>query len=81
MAYATQPLIIQCPHCELYVEIEQINCGIFRHGAYAMINNVIVQLPPHAAPAECSKAFYGCGKPFRLALENGNLIAIKTDYI
>ena len=24
--------IFKCPHCEEYIIIEKLNCGIFRHG-------------------------------------------------
>lgn len=30
------PIIVECPHCHLCVEIVEINCAIFRHG----INNI-----------------------------------------
>ena len=59
--------IIQCPHCEDYLEIISINCGIFRHAVYK--NNC--QMDPHASQQECEKAIlnqsiFGCGKPFRV---------------
>jgi DNA-directed RNA polymerase II subunit RPB1 len=31
----TNIILVTCPHCHLLVEIEQVNCAIFRHG----INN------------------------------------------
>lgn len=62
--------IFQCPHCDEYVEVEkhQVNCSIFRHGAYRANTNV--QVHPHASKQECDRLYsnreiYGCGKPFR----------------
>lgn len=56
-----------CPHCGEHVEIEQINCGIFRHG-----NTLDGQpLSPHLPRAECDRLrserllIHGCGRPFK----------------
>lgn len=72
-------MIVTCPHCKQYVWIEEINCGIFRHGVYKMNGE---QLPPHASKEVCNIAFeknqiYGCGKPFRIV----NSSALICDYI
>ena len=59
--------ILFCPHCEGAVEIEQINCGIFRHGAYKTTGQ---QIPPHLNREGCEAIrdqIYGCGGPFRYA--------------
>jgi hypothetical protein len=58
--------LIQCPHCNDPVIIEQLNCRIFRHGVY--IHNG-QQMNPHENQEECirlaaSGLIYGCGKPF-----------------
>ena len=68
-----------CPWCEGGIEIEQVACGIFRHGIY---KNTGAQIPPHAAKFECDiaveqKLIEGCGKPFKYAGD----ILIKCDYI
>lgn len=54
---------IQCPHCSVEIEVEEINCGIFRCGILESGN----QLPPHSTEKECEEAklMFGCGKPFR----------------
>ena len=76
--------IIICPHCQKYVVIEKLNCGIFRHGVLVLNG---VQMPPHAPKSECDRlvrdnAIYGCGKPFRLQLkEPGSYEAVKCDYV
>ncbi len=59
---------VQCPHCESWIIIEQINCAIFRHGVSKQTH---IQIPPHLEKEQCDKLFelgiiYGCGKPFRL---------------
>ena len=69
-------LVLECPHCSISIEIDQINCGIFR----CCIFKNGVQIPPHLLRAECekiSKYIWGCGKPFKY--ENGKLI--KCEYI
>ncbi|MGZ7067614.1 MAG: hypothetical protein ACXVHT_04890 [Methanobacterium sp.] len=61
-----------CPHCDGVIHIEQINCGIFRHGtynlnAYGDVNNPSIdknlspllglQMPPHASKELCEKVY------------------------
>lgn len=61
-------LFINCPHCHITIEIEQVNCGIFRCGI--MISDG-KQIDPHLSKEKCdflaeNDLIYGCGKPFRL---------------
>ena len=63
--------ILQCPHCSEFIIIEEINCGIFRHG-YLKDGNK--QIDPHADKKLCDYYFnknmiYGCGKPFKITKE------------
>ena len=44
---------IPCPHCQEFIIIEQLNCGIFRHGVLKKSGK---QINPHA-----SKIFHGSG--------------------
>ena len=58
-----------CPHCQMFVWIEQVNCRIFRHAVYKENNEPI---PPHSSEDECRRLVaenkvWGCGKPFRLS--------------
>lgn len=74
---------VQCPHCEEYVIIEQINCAIFRHG---VIKKTLKQIDPHLPKAQCDKLkehnlIYGCGKPFKIVNRNGIWISVECDYI
>jgi len=74
-------IFVRCPWCDLWVEIVQINCGIFRHGIFIENGQ---QLDPHSPKEYCEKVFtdkliYGCGKPFKLEVPEYN--AIKCDYI
>jgi hypothetical protein len=82
-------LILKCPHCEDFVLIDKLNCGIFRHGIIIHSGN---QMNPHETKENCDKLknqnlIYGCGKPFKIVLNhkgeiNGNMYFIeKCDYI
>lgn len=76
-------MIITCPHCNMYILIEQINCAIFRHGVYRDTGQ---QLNPHASKIECDNAIthdliYGCGMPFKLIQINDEYTAVICDYI
>lgn len=75
--------IVICPNCDKEVIIEQLNCGIFRHGAYKANGQ---QLPPHESEVNCTKliqidAIYGCGKPFQVILEDSKYVAKQCGYI
>ena len=74
---------VQCPHCEDFIEINQINCAIFRHGTLKSNGH---QIPPHLPKVQCDdlikqNLIFGCGKPFRVNIEDGKLIAIICDYV
>jgi hypothetical protein len=75
-------MFVTCPHCNGLVEIEAINCRIFRHGWIVQTNQ---QLPPHATKEECDLAvrngLIGCGKPFELVKDQDTWIAKACDYI
>jgi len=76
-------MLIQCPHCNEYVWIEQLNCRIFRHGYFKTGDTIGEQIPPHASQTECEawikeERVYGCAKPFQI-LETGEVV--KCDYI
>lgn len=74
--------IITCPHCNLFVLIEEINCAIFRHG---IIINTKQQIPPHSTKEECEKyikdGIIGCGRPFMVVIKNNEYFAIECEYI
>ena len=78
-------IIVICPHCEQYILIykNDVNCAIFRHAVY---KNNYIQINPHMSKEMCDKLaqenqIIGCGKPFRLVLENNEFRAIICDYI
>jgi hypothetical protein len=77
-------MIIECPHCKEFIWIEQINCGIFRHG---VLKTNMVQIHPHSPKALCDyyvlhDKIIGCGKPFQITLnENNEFIVSICDYI
>jgi hypothetical protein len=75
--------IVECPHCNHLVQIEQVNCGIFRHAVFKH-NDEPIQ--PHSSKEECEKLLKdgiinGCAKPFRIIFENSEMKAIICDYI
>jgi hypothetical protein len=77
-------IVVTCPHCDMPVLIEQLNCKIFRH-ATLVSNNT--QINPHASKEECdhyikNNLIYGCGKPFQV-VENsdGTHLAVVCEYI
>jgi hypothetical protein len=75
--------IVKCPHCDEYIIIEKLNCKIFRHGVYIDSGK---QINPHMNKQKCDKLFsdnkiYGCGKPFKIVIENDIYKTIICDYI
>lgn len=79
----TNEFEVQCPHCNDYILIEQVNCAIFRHGIF---KENMIQINPHLSKLECDKLIdnnliYGCGKPFKIEKINNIWIAIECDYI
>jgi hypothetical protein len=73
--------IVKCPHCEMNIQIEQINCAIFRHGVF---KDTMEQIPPHSTKEYCESVLpyiFGCGKPFKIINNDGNIEVIQCDYI
>lgn len=73
-------LVVNCPHCNNLVIIEELNCRIFRH-AYLKSDNK--QIDPHTSKHQCeylinNNLIYGCGKPFFINALNKSEIC---DYI
>jgi len=74
------PLIIECPHCNIAILVEALNCRIFRCG---ILKSNGKQIDPHLNKPECERLYnngliYGCGKPFRVE-NDGN--PIPCEYI
>ncbi len=56
---------MQCPTCGIGIEIEVVNCAIFRCGVYKATG---VQIDPHMPKEQCEAIkdeIYGCGNPFK----------------
>ena len=71
---------MKCPHCNVWVQIDEINCAIFRHGQYKETG---LQIPPHLEKKACDELIkkgliYGCGKPFKV-IPNPNYSESRTD--
>lgn len=65
---------LYCPYCNATIEIESVNCAIFRCGIYKENGQPI---PPHLTKYDSNKLvkedkIWGCGNPFQL--HNGKLI-------
>lgn len=76
-------IIVSCPHCNEYILIEKINCGIFRHGTFRTDET---QIDSHSKKEICdyyiqNNMIYGCGKPFQILLENNIIKIVTCDYI
>jgi hypothetical protein len=77
-------IVIICPHCKDPILIEQLNCGIFRHGSYKHNGQ---QIDPHANKETCDQLLvngliFGCGKPFQtLHNSDGSFKIVICDYI
>ena len=75
--------VLKCPHCNEFIIIEKLNCGIFRHGI--LITNG-QQINPHETKQMCvyfsdRNLIYGCGKPFQIIEINGIFEVKICDYI
>ena len=84
MQSSNKNIIIECPHCKLYVQIflKDFNCKIFRHGIY---KHNFSQIDPHFPKKMCDllvekNLIYGCGKPYELILRDGKWNAVKCEY-
>jgi hypothetical protein len=78
-----KPIVVICPHCEDPVEIEKLNCCIFRH---AILKVSGYQIDPHASKERCEEyiknnSIFGCGKPFKIIQEGTELKAVICEYI
>lgn len=75
--------ILRCPHCHDFFIMEQLNCGIFRHGIY---KSTLQQMEPHLSKKEClrlvnNNEIIGCGKPFRVTIQKNTFQVDICDYI
>ena len=75
---------VKCPHCEILIEVLELNCKIFRCGIF---KESLQQINPHLPKNECDllikdDLIYGCGKPFRVDINSeGEYISSICDYI
>ncbi len=69
--------VFNCPHCQEFIIVNKIKCGIFRHGFYVKKNKkgqiieILNQIKPHLNQVQCQKLkkqsnVIGCCKPFRI---------------
>ena len=75
--------LLECPNCGGFIVIQELNCGIFRHG---IMKNNGKQINPHLGKIECDdllnkNLIEGCGKPFKVIKNNDTFNVIKCDYI
>jgi|688.fasta_scaffold72095_3 hypothetical protein len=81
----TKDIVVICPHCQMLIEIEQLNCRIFRHGT---LKHNGQQINPHETKEVCdyfaaNNMIYGCGKPFQIIVKEDTkeFIAVICEYI
>jgi hypothetical protein len=83
MSEKSNNIIVQCPHCQEFIEILEINCAIFRHAIFKLSGQ---QIDPHSSKDVCEQyikddLIFGCGKPFRVIIKEEILVAEVCDYI
>ena len=78
-------IIKKCPHCEHIVMLPllELNCKIYRHGVY---KQTLLQIDPHMNRVDCDRLFregliYGCGKPFKIIMEEDKYKIEKCKYL
>ena len=59
--------VVKCPHCNSYLIIEKLNCGIFRDACF--LNGEPID--PHSSREQIeiyqkNNMIVGCGNPFRI---------------
>ena len=85
--------VFQCPNCEEWTQVglNEVNCGIFRHGYYFTNTNKGGIVPtemmnPHTPKSVCEKLvnekkICGCGKPFQFVKEGNSYVVKVCGYI
>ena len=79
----TFPIYVICPHCDSSIQIDELNCCIFRHGVF---KNTMKQIDAHSPEQLCKEyiyhnVIYGCGKPFKIIQKDSNFFAEICEYI
>ena len=67
-------IFVKCPHCNIMIEIIELNCKIFRCGIY---KNNFQQIDPHMSENECNEllkndSIFGCSKPFMIIVKQND---------
>jgi hypothetical protein len=77
-------MFVCCPHCDITIEIIELNCRIFRCG---ILKSNGQQIDPHLSKKYCDwlverNEIYGCGKPFKVDPQpDGTLVCYECGYI
>jgi len=76
-------MFVNCPHCDVMIEVVELNCCIFRCGVHRITG---VQIPPHSSKEECDRLLkfgelYGCGKPFQIIKTVSGVLVVECEYI
>jgi hypothetical protein len=77
-------MFVCCPHCNITIEIIELNCRIFRCGIFKTNGQ---QIDPHLQKAQCEQLIarneiYGCGKPFKVDPQtDGTVVCYDCGYI
>ena len=69
---------MDCPYCNIKIDLFEVNCGVLRCGIYRLKNGKIKQLPKHASKEKIEKLkpqiLYGCGNPLIYSRPNNELM-------
>ena len=63
-----------CPNCGILIDVQEMNCKIFRCGIYKKDGK---QIDPHLNEEECKRLkgfIWGCGKPFCYSDEKRSMV-------
>lgn len=77
-------MLIQCPHCDCFIEVEALNCCMFVHGVYVK-SDTFIQINQHIHEGELvnlTKIYktHGCLGAFKIQIwDNDTLLKDGND--
>ena len=73
-------IFVKCPHCNIMIEVIELNCKIFRCGIY---KNGFQQIDPHMPKDACEElvkndSIFDCGKPFMVIEKDKDKVDLES---